>query len=100
MRVPKYKQKFAEIDGVGILESAKEELNEYILGSGFPVYLALKEDKVVGYIVLRIDGVVWVEQVYVKEERLKGYVLSFLLKCVQIKYQYSIYKSLTRPIEL
>lgn len=40
------------------------------------------------------------EQVYVKEERLKGYILSFLLKCVPIKYQYSIYKSLTKPIDL
>ena len=40
------------------------------------------------------------EQVYVKEERLKGYVLSFLLKCVPIKMQYSLYKILTKPIDL
>lgn len=40
------------------------------------------------------------EQVYVKEEKLKSYILSFLLKCVPIKYQYSIYKSLTKPIDL
>ena len=40
------------------------------------------------------------EQVYVKEERLKGIVLSFLLKCVPIKMQYSLYKKLTKPIDL
>lgn len=40
------------------------------------------------------------EQVYVKEEKMKNYVLSFLLKCVPIKYQYTIYKKLTKPIDL
>lgn len=40
------------------------------------------------------------EHVYVKEEKLKNIVLNFLLKCVPIKYQYSIYKNLTKPINL
>lgn len=67
-------RKFKNEDMEPDIESAKEELNEYILESGFPVYLAISENKVIGYIVLRIDGVVWVEQVYVKEEyRRLGY---------------------------
>ena len=67
-------QKYKNIDANPDIESGKEELKEYILGSGFPVYLALNGDKVVGYIVLRIDGVVWVEQIYVREEyRHQGY---------------------------
>ena len=66
----KFKNEIMEPD----INDAKEELHEYILNSGFPVYLALNEGKVVGYIALRIDGVVWVEQIYVKEEyRKKGY---------------------------
>lgn len=40
------------------------------------------------------------EQVYVKEERFKGLFLSLLLKYCPIKYQYSIYNFLTKPIDL
>lgn len=40
------------------------------------------------------------EQVFVKEEKFKSIVLNFILKCVPIKYQYAIYKKLTKPIDL
>ena len=40
------------------------------------------------------------EQVYVKEERFKSVVLYFILKCVPIKYQYILYKKLTKPINI
>ena len=66
----KFKNEITEPD----LEDAKEELNDYILESGFPVYLALKNDQVIGYIALRIDGVVWAEEIFVREEfRHQGY---------------------------
>lgn len=40
------------------------------------------------------------EQVFVKEEKFKGYILYFLLKFVPIRFQYMIYNLLTKPIDL
>ena len=56
------------------LELAKVELQDY-LNAKYPVYLALLDDKVVGYTVLRIESdVVWVESLYINEEyRRKGF---------------------------
>ena len=49
------------------INSAKEELRDYINGK-WPIYIALVDNKPVGYILLKVDGVVWVEHIYIKEE--------------------------------
>lgn len=62
------------------LEKAKEELLEY-LAHGYPVYAMVKDDRYVGYVVIRIDNeVVWVESIYVKEEYRRSGVASKLHK--------------------
>ena len=54
------------------IDSAKEELKGYV-SDKWPIYVAIGDDKVVGYILLRVDGVVWVEHLFVQEEyRRKG----------------------------
>lgn len=59
------------------LEDAKEELG-YYLEKKFPLYLAIKNNRVVGYILLRVDGVVWVEHIYVLEEYRRQGIASML----------------------
>ena len=49
------------------VKDAKEELNFY-LKNKFPLYVAIQEDKVIGYILLRVDGAIWVEHIYVLDE--------------------------------
>ena len=62
------------------IDEAKEELS-YYLEKGYPLYLAIMDDKVVGYILLRVDGVVWVEHIYVLDEyRRKGIASKLFLK--------------------
>lgn len=59
---------FKDIKSGPNLELAKVELNDY-LNAKYPIYLALADDKVVGYTVLRVEGdVVWVESIYVSSE--------------------------------
>lgn len=60
-------QRFKGIDATPDVASAKEELQEYIKEK-WPIYVALDDNKIVGYILLKVDGVVWVEHIYVKEE--------------------------------
>ena len=55
----KFKNEITEPD----VKDAKDELN-YYLEKKYPLYLAIKDNKVVGYILLRVDGVVWVEHIY------------------------------------
>ena len=59
------------------VEDAKDELN-YYLEKKYPLYLAIKDDKVVGYILLRVDGVVWVEHIYILEEYRRQGIASML----------------------
>lgn len=60
------------------IESAKDELNSFIKDPNFPIYVCVDDDNVVGYMILRIDGCVWVEQIFVKEEyRRKGIATLF-----------------------
>lgn len=60
-------QGFKGIDTKPDYESAKEELKDYIKEK-WPIYIALDNNELVGYILLKVDGVVWVEHIYVKEE--------------------------------
>ena len=48
------------------INSAKEELRDYVNGK-WPIYIALVDNKPVGYILLKVDGVVWVEHIYINE---------------------------------
>lgn len=49
------------------IEDAKEELVSYVKEK-WPIFIAIKDYKVVGYILLRVDGVVWVEHIFVLEK--------------------------------
>ena len=60
-------REFKNIKSIPDLESAKEELTGYV-DEKWPIYIAIKDEKVVGYILLRVDGVVWVEHIFVKKE--------------------------------
>jgi ribosomal protein S18 acetylase RimI-like enzyme len=55
------------------LESAKDELDDY-LSTRYSVYVAVEKQKIVGYIVCKIDqNVVWAESLFVKPSmRRKG----------------------------
>ena len=59
------------------VEDAKEELSGYIKEK-WPIYIALEENQVVGYILLRVDGVVWVEHIYVEERYRRQGIASLL----------------------
>ena len=69
----KFKNEITEPD----VEDAKDEL-KYYLEKKYPLYLAIKDDKVVGYILLRVDGVVWVEHIYILEEYRRQGIASML----------------------
>ena len=69
----KFKNEISEPD----VEDAKEELS-YYLEKKYPLYVAIKDNKVVGYILLRVDGVVWVEHIYVLEDYRRQGIASML----------------------
>lgn len=55
------------------IESAKDELSSFLSDPNYPVYVCLNNDIVIGYMILKLDGCVWVEQIYVREDyRRKG----------------------------
>ena len=69
----KFKNEITEPD----IEDAKDELN-YYLEKKFPLYIAIVDNKVVGYILLRVDGVVWVEHIFVAKEYRRQGIASML----------------------
>ena len=69
-----YKGIHAEPD----IEDGKEELVGY-LNKKYPVFIALEDEKCVGYIVCRIDGsCVWAESLFVCEEYRRKHIASAL----------------------
>lgn len=65
------------------LQAAKSEIEEY-LQAGFPIYIAIKQNQYVGYIVIRIDSsVVWVESIYVSQDYRRDNVAPQLFKQAQ-----------------
>ena len=69
----KFKNEITEPD----IDDAKDELG-YYLEKKFPLYLAIVDNKVVGYILLRVDGVVWVEHIFVSDEYRRQGIASML----------------------
>jgi ribosomal protein S18 acetylase RimI-like enzyme len=72
-------RRFTNIESKPNIEDAKEELEEYITyKKKYKIYLCIEDDKALGYIILRIDGVIWVEQIYVLEKSRRKGVASLL----------------------
>ena len=60
-------RKYKDIDSEPDIESAKRELDSFSKDENYPIYLCLENGTVIGYMILKIDGVIWVEQIYVME---------------------------------
>ena len=71
-------RKYKGIDSKTDIESALEELESFLKDENYPIYLCLENKKVIGYMVLKIDGVIWVEQIYVDETYRRKGVASLL----------------------
>lgn len=69
--------KFKMIDTNPNLEDAKEELESFV-NRKYPIYIDIENEEAVGYIVLREDGVYWVEHIYVKPEYRRKKIASLL----------------------
>lgn len=62
------------------LEDAKEELTDF-LEKNYPVFIALEDEKCVGYLACRIDEpCVWVEHIFVCEEYRRRHIASALFE--------------------
>ncbi len=71
-------RKYKGIDSKPDIKSALEEVDSFSKDENYPIYLCLEKEKVVGYMVLKIDGVIWVEQIYVDESYRRKGVASLL----------------------
>lgn len=60
------------------IESAKEELSSFSKDENYPIYICIDNNEVLGYMILKLDGVIWVEQIYVKESARRKGVASLL----------------------
>ena len=65
------------------IDSAKDELKSFTNDPNYPIYVCLINKQVVGYMILRIDGCVWVEQIYVKEDYRRKGVASLFYKTAE-----------------
>ena len=70
-------QRFKGLELEPDFASAREELQEYIQEK-YPLYLAVVDNKVVGYVLLRVHYVVWIEHIFVLEEYRKQGIGSML----------------------
>ena len=67
------------------IESAKDELSSFLSNPNYPIYICLDNDRVTGYMILKLDGCVWVEQIYVREDyRRKGVASLFYQEAEKI----------------
>ena len=70
---------FKGIESAPRLEAAKEELQDY-LANDMPIYIAVVEEQVAAYMVLRIDApCVWGESIYVAPSYRRQKIASSLL---------------------
>lgn len=58
----RFKNEETELD----IEAAKQELR-YAITDHYPIYIIIEGEKPIAYMMLRIDGCVFVEQIYAKE---------------------------------
>lgn len=62
------------------IEDAKEELTDF-LDKNYPVFIALEDEKCVGYLACRIDEpCVWVEHIFVSKEYRRKHIASALFE--------------------
>lgn len=62
------------------IEDAKEELLDF-LDKNYPIFIALEDEKCVGYLVCRIDEpCVWVEHIFVREKYRRKHIASALFE--------------------
>ena len=62
------------------IEDAKEELTDF-LEKNYPVFIALEDEKCVGYLACRIDEpCIWVEHIFVSEEYRRKHIASALFE--------------------
>ena len=73
-------RKYKGIDNKPDIDSASKELTSILKDNNYLIYLCLKNKIVVGYMVLKIDGVIWVEQIYVIESYRRKGIASLLYK--------------------
>ena len=76
-------RKFKGIDSEPDIEDAKRELNSFSLDENYPIYICVDNYDVLGYMILKIDEAVWVEQIYVKEDFRRKGVGSLLFKAAE-----------------
>lgn len=69
---------FKSIDSEPDYKDARRELQSFSEDPNYPIYLCVEKDEVLGYMILKIDGVVWVEQIYVSEVYRRKGVASLL----------------------
>ena len=62
------------------IEDAKEELIDF-LNKNYPVFIAMEDEKCIGYLACRIDEpCVWVEHIFVSEEYRRRHIASALFE--------------------
>lgn len=71
-------RKFKGIESNPDLDSAKDELNSFADDKNYPIYLCVEKEQIIGYMILKIDGVIWVEQLFVREDYRRKGVASLL----------------------
>lgn len=71
-------RKFKGIESNPDLDSAKDELNSFANDENYPIYLCVEKEQIIGYMILKIDGVIWVEQLFVREDYRRKGVASLL----------------------
>ncbi len=71
-------RKFKGIESNPDIDSAKDELNSFANDKNYPIYLYAEKEQIIGYMILKIDGVIWVEQLFVREDYRRKGVASLL----------------------
>ena len=59
---------YKNIKSLPDIESAKEEVQGYVEDNNYQIILSIKDNKVTGYILLKYDGVIFVEHIFIKKE--------------------------------
>lgn len=59
-------------------EASKNELDSFLHDENYPVYICIEDNSVLGYMILKLDGVIWVEQIFVREDYRRKGVASLL----------------------